>query len=138
MGPIESLEAANAIAGTPAYRIDVVSPSRGRVRLSNGLTLSAGPLPAPPPRHDTLLVAGGVGTRPAVEDAGVVDAVGAASRRARRTASVCTGAYLLAAAGLLDGRRATTHWRYCEALARRHPQISIDPDAIYVRDGDLW
>jgi transcriptional regulator GlxA family with amidase domain len=138
MGPVEALETANAIADSPAYRVEVVTPRGRSVRLSNGLTLSAAPLPDPPPRHDTLLVAGGVGTRAAVQGHDVVDWVAAASRRARRTASVCTGAYLLAAAGLLDGRRATTHWRYSGALARRHPQISMNPDAIYVRDGDLW
>ena len=138
MGPVEALETANAIADSPAYRVEVVTPRGRSVRLSNGLTLSAAPLPDPPPGHDTLLVAGGVGARAAVQGHDVVDWVAAASRRARRTASVCTGAYLLAEAGLLDGRRATTHWRYCGALARRHPQISMDPDAIYVRDGDLW
>jgi transcriptional regulator GlxA family with amidase domain len=138
MGPVEALETANAIADSLAYRVEVVTPRGRSVRLSNGLTLSAAPLPDPPPRHDTLLVAGGVGARAAVQGHDVVDWVAAASRRARRTASVCTGAYLLAEAGLLDGRRATTHWRYCGALARRHPQISMNPDAIYVRDGDLW
>jgi transcriptional regulator GlxA family with amidase domain len=138
MGPVEALDTANAIAGSPAYRVELVTPTGQCVRLSNGLVLSAAPLPEPPPRHDTLVVAGGVGTRAAVRDPHVVEWVASASRRAARTVSVCTGAYLLAQAGLLDGRRATTHWRYCGALGRRHPQIDIDPDAIYVRDGDLW
>jgi transcriptional regulator GlxA family with amidase domain len=138
MGPVEALVTANAIADSPAYRVEVVTPRGRSVSLSNGFTLSAAPLSDPPPRHDTLLVAGGVGARAAVQGHDVVDWVAAASRRARRTASVCTGAYLLAEAGLLDGRRATTHWRYRGALARRHPQISMNPDAIYVRDGDLW
>jgi transcriptional regulator GlxA family with amidase domain len=108
------------------------------VTLSNGLALSAGPLPNPPPRHDTLVVAGGVGTREAVGDAQLVAWVAAAAARARRTTSVCTGAYLLAEAGLLAGRSATTHWRWCEPLARRHPDVALDGDAIYVHDGDVW
>ena len=61
-----------------------------------------------------------------------------AAARSRRVASVCTGAFLLAAAGVLDGRRATTHWQACELLARRHPAITVDKDPIFVRDGDVW
>jgi transcriptional regulator GlxA family with amidase domain len=100
--------------------------------------LSADPLPDPPPRHDTLVVAGGVGAREAVEDAGTVAWIAAAAARARRTASVCTGAHLLAEAGVLAGRNATTHWRWCRTLARRHPDVELDDDAIFVRDGDVW
>jgi len=68
----------------------------------------------------------------------IVDWVVRASRRARRTTSVCTGSYLLAAAGLLDGRRATTHWEYCDRLAARYPAVRLDPDPVFVRDGDIW
>jgi len=68
----------------------------------------------------------------------IVDWIARASRRARRTTSVCTGSYLLAAAGLLDGRRATTHWDYCAALAERYPAVEVDPDPVWVRDGDVW
>jgi transcriptional regulator GlxA family with amidase domain len=70
-------------------------------------------------------------------DAAFVAAVGAQAGRARRVASVCTGAFLLAEAGLLDGRRATTHWYACDELARRYPAITVDPEPIYVRDGDV-
>ena len=62
----------------------------------------------------------------------------AAAPRARRVASVCTGAFVLAAAGLLDGRRATTHWAWCDALARRYPAVAVDPEPIWVRDGNVW
>jgi len=87
---------------------------------------------------DTLIIAGGFGVSDAVEDELLVGWVRSAARRSRRVASVCSGAFLLAAAGLLDGRRATTHWAYCAELARRHPQIEVDPKPIFVRDGDVW
>jgi transcriptional regulator GlxA family with amidase domain len=106
--------------------------------MENGLRLGVTPLPEPPPAHDTLLVAGGSGARAAVDDPGVVDWIGRASRRAKRTVSVCTGAYLLAAAGLLDEREATTHWRHCDDLAQRYSTVRVDPDPVFVRDGDLW
>jgi transcriptional regulator GlxA family with amidase domain len=106
--------------------------------MSNGLRLGVGPLPEPPPRHDTLVVAGGAGARRAIGDPAIVDWIARASKRARRTTSICTGSYLLAAAGLLDGRRATTHWDYCVALAQRYPAVDIDPDPVWVRDGDVW
>ena len=86
---------------------------------------------------DTLIVAGGVGTREAVRDERLVAAIAALAGRARRTAAVCTGAYLLAQAGLLDDRRATTHWVICEAFARRYPAVEVDPDPIFIRDGEI-
>src|SRR5918994_2349490 len=139
LGPVEVFHTATTLAPEAGYRVELVTPGQaGEVALSNGLALSAGPLPDPPPRHDTLVVAGGVGTREAVGDARLVAWVAAAAARARRTTSVCTGAYLLAEAGLLAGRSATTHWRWCEPLARRYPDVALDGDAIYVHDGDVW
>jgi transcriptional regulator GlxA family with amidase domain len=87
---------------------------------------------------DTLVVAGGTGTARALEDRALVGLVKRAAGRARRVASVCTGAFLLAEAGLLDGRRATTHWSACARLAARYPQLEVDPDPIFVRDGRIW
>jgi transcriptional regulator GlxA family with amidase domain len=138
LGPVEIFFYANhQVPG--AYQVDVVAPSRdGWITLSNGLRLGTAPLPDPVPPHDTLLVAGGEGARRATEDPEVVDWIARASARARRTASVCTGAYLLGAAGLLDGRRATTHWQFCDGLADRHPSVEVDPDPVFVRDGDVW
>ncbi|HYH87698.1 MAG TPA: GlxA family transcriptional regulator [Solirubrobacteraceae bacterium] len=138
LGPVEVFFYANEqVPG--AYRVDVVAPTAdGGITLSNGLRLGAAPLPEPVPRHDTLLVAGGPGARRATDDPEVVAWLACASARARRTASVCTGAYLLGAAGLLDGRRATTHWRWCEDLAERHPSASVDPDPVFVHDGNVW
>src|SRR5215213_1559529 len=139
LGPVEVFHTAGALGAGAAYRLDVVAPTAdGRVRLSNGLALDAAPLPDPPPTHDTLIVTGGSGTREAVGDPRIVAWVAAAARRARRTTSVCTGAFLLAEAGLLEGRPATTHWRWCDSLAGLHPGIAVDPDAMYVRDGDVW
>jgi transcriptional regulator GlxA family with amidase domain len=139
LGPVEVLHSAAALTRSAAYRIELVAPEGGGlVTLSNGLRLETGPLPQPPPRHHTLLIAGGEGTRAAVDDPQLVAWVAQAAGRARRTASVCTGAFLLAEAGLLAGRRATTHWRWCDSLARRHPDVTIDPDAVFVRDGEVW
>jgi transcriptional regulator GlxA family with amidase domain len=138
MGPIETFHYAN-LQVPGAYRIDVVGPARdGQITMSNGLKLGVDPLPDLPPRHDTLVVAGGEGARRASEDKAIPDWIAKASRRARRTTSICTGSYLLAAAGLLDGRRATTHWNFCAVLAQRYPEVELDPDPVYVRDGNIW
>ena len=138
MGPVEIFHYADRMV-PGSYRIDVVgSTSDGQITMSNGLRLGVDPLPEPPPRHDTLLVAGGEGARHAIDDPSIVGWVARASRRARRTTSVCTGSYLLAAAGLLDGRRAPTHWAYCDGLAERYPAVELDPDPVFIRDGDIW
>jgi transcriptional regulator GlxA family with amidase domain len=108
------------------------------VTLENGMRLGVAPLADPPPRHDTLVVAGGAGARAAAKDQRLVDWVARASKRSRRTVSVCTGAYVLAAAGLLNGRRATTHSAFCEDLARRYEQVRVDPDRVFVHDGPVW
>jgi transcriptional regulator GlxA family with amidase domain len=87
---------------------------------------------------DTLIVAGGPGHRAAAQDAALVEWLSRATGRARRTASVCTGAFVLARAGLLDGRRATTHWAFAGELARRHPDVTVEADPIFLRDGPIW
>lgn len=129
-GPVEVLAAAGG------YAVTVLAPGGGVVRTSSGLALHVDPLPARPRALDTLLVAGGEGTRAPAPEA--IDYVRAAAPRARRVASVCTGAFVLAQAGLLDGRRATTHWAWCDVLARRHPRVQVDSEPIWVRDGDVW
>ncbi|HEV3228851.1 MAG TPA: GlxA family transcriptional regulator [Solirubrobacteraceae bacterium] len=122
------------------YSIRVVAPLGAPVRCESGLlltpdagleALAAGPI-------DTLLVAGGGGSRRASDDLELVQAIAAAAPRARRVASVCTGAFLLARAGLLSGRRATTHWAACGELAAAYPDVHVDPDPIFTRDGNLY
>jgi transcriptional regulator GlxA family with amidase domain len=138
VGPVEVFDAASQLAPDRGYDISVVTPGGGAVALSNGLTLSAADLPGPRVAVDTIVVAGGSGARYVGPDDPAVTWLRSAAPRARRVTSVCTGAFALATAGLLDGRRATTHWFYCDAFARRHPEVDVDPDPIYVRDGDVW
>ncbi|MET9381246.1 GlxA family transcriptional regulator [Streptomyces sp. NPDC002928] len=133
-GPVEVFAGAEKhIPGT--YRIRTASLDGAPVRTSSGLTLVPDGALTDVCAPHTLLVPGGQGTRDA--DAGLVDWLRAHAPRAERLVSVCTGAILLAAAGLLDGHRATTHWAYCGKLARDHPAIEVDPDPIYIQDGDV-
>ncbi|MFD4872029.1 GlxA family transcriptional regulator [Streptomyces sp. NPDC058420] len=131
-GPVEVFAGAEAqVPG--AYRIRTASLDGGPVRTSSGLTVVPDSSLAEAPVPHTLLVPGGPGTRG--PDPRVTGWLRAHGPRAERLVSVCTGAILLAEAGLLDGRRATTHWAYCAKLARDHPAVEVDPDPIYVRDG---
>jgi transcriptional regulator GlxA family with amidase domain len=123
----------------PRYEIRTFSAAGAPVRTSSGLLISPdGALEDVPSAIDTLIVPGGSGARAASADAMLLDWVAATASRARRTASVCTGAFVLAAAGLLDGRRATTHWSAAAALARLYPDVDVDPEPIFVHDGPIW
>jgi transcriptional regulator GlxA family with amidase domain len=135
-GPIAAFEAAGRETTPPAYRLRVIALDPGPVVSSSGVPLVAGPLIDEP--LDTLIVAGGWGTRQAFACAQTLAYVRAAAGRARRTASVCSGAFVLAAAGLLDGRRATTHWARAAEFARAYPQVRVEPDRIFIRDGAVW
>ena len=139
-GPLQVFTTANDVAGGdgPAYAIRVVARPGGAIASSSGLGLLAGPLPPPRARLDTLIVAGGPGVEAAAADAALVDWVRRRASGARRFASVCTGAVMLASTGLLNGRRATTHWSLCAELARRFPAVQVEPDPIFVRDGPAW
>ncbi len=138
-GPAEVLSLAHRAAREPAYQIELVAPGGIRVRTTNGLELvPSGSLEACRGPIDTLIVAGGLGTREAARDEPLISWLRLAARRSRRVTSVCTGAFLLARAGLLDGRRATTHWSACAALARNYPAIEVQPDPIFVRDGNVY
>lgn len=134
-----SARTVNGRTGVPApYAPRVVTAGDPTLTASAGLRLVAEPLPALDAPVDTLVIAGGPGVRAACADPALVAWVRARAERARRVASVCTGAFLLGAAGLLEGRRAVTHWTHCETLARLHPEARIEPDPIFVRDGPVW
>jgi transcriptional regulator GlxA family with amidase domain len=141
-GPIQVFTAANERATSPdtrlPYETRVVAPEGAEIRATSGLAFATEPLPNPTDPVDTLIVAGGRGVMKAAEDASLVEWLKVRAGSARRMASVCTGAFLLAAAGLLDHRRAATHWEYCEELRRRHPAVTVEPDPIFVHDGPVW
>jgi transcriptional regulator GlxA family with amidase domain len=121
------------------YEVRVISRDGVPLRCSSGLEIVPdGDFSHAPTRLDTLIVAGGYGSREASFDRATLDWIAQASVRARRTASVCTGAFLLAAAGLLNGRRATTHWGAASELARLYPSVHVDPEPIFLRDGPVW
>jgi transcriptional regulator GlxA family with amidase domain len=133
-GPLEVF--AGAEKHTPGtYRLSTASLDGACVRSSSGLTLVPDQALADAPDPHTLLVPGGRGTRS--PDRRLTGWLREHGPRAERLVSVCTGAILLAEAGLLDGRRATTHWAYCDRLARDHPAVEVDPEPIYVRDGHV-
>lgn len=135
-GPFEVFSGACLSAGDPgAYRLRTASLGGGAVRTFSGLTLVPDLALADAPAPDTLLVPGGQGTR--APDPRLIDWLRAHGPSARRLVSVCTGAMLLAEAGLLRGRRATTHWAYSHTLARLHPDTEVDPGPIYIRDGKV-
>jgi transcriptional regulator GlxA family with amidase domain len=140
-GPLEVFAMADRFSDSEVseYVTEVVSPDGGAIRASSGLEISAnraigacrGPI-------DTLVVVGGRGVAQAIVDDRLVAWIRSAAQRSRRVTSVCSGAFLLARAGLLDGRSATTHWATCARLARLFPEVTVDPDPIFIRDGNVW
>ena len=136
-GPAEVFSTATQLSDKGGYSVEVVTARPGPLPTSSvalypdrTIEQCKGPI-------DTLVVAGGRGVHAAVEDEQLVDWIRSAARRSRRVTSVCTGAFLLAKAGLLDGRRATTHWASCSLLADRFPEIEVEADPIFVRDGNV-
>jgi transcriptional regulator GlxA family with amidase domain len=123
----------------PMYRSHLMSLDGGPLPLWGGMELSAtealagyrGPI-------DTLVVVGGHHAPEVSEDPRLAHVVGRVARRARRVVSLCTGAFILAAAGLLENKRATTHWMFGDELAQRHPDVEVDTNPIFIRDGDTW
>lgn len=139
-GPLQVFASANvqAIAlGQPApYAPSVIASQPGSVMSSAGLGLQTFPLPTQ--ASDTLIIAGGWGVHTALQDEQLVQWVHRQAGSARRVASVCTGAFMLAQAGLLDGHRVVTHWDSCVTLAQRFPKLQVDPDPIFINEGKLW
>jgi transcriptional regulator GlxA family with amidase domain len=147
-GPAQVFATANdeaADAGLPSpYQINMIAAEPGLVMSTAGVSVQAAPLPSPSALAGaTLMVAGGRGVErgpdasPAL-DAALVDWVAQAASQVARCCSVCTGAFVLARAGLLDGRRAVTHWQDAAALQAQYPAITVQEDAIYIRDGALY
>jgi len=140
-GPLQVFASANDLVGA-AGRLCPYEPvalaDRPLVTASAGLGLATRELPAPSLPLDTLIVAGGFGVDAACENDALIAWIMARAGAARRIASVCSGAFLLATAGLLDGRRAVTHWGRCAEFARRFPAVRLEPDPIFIRDGNIW
>ncbi len=140
-GPLDVFQTANELLSRNAregegYELVFSALEPGLVATSSGLRLYADS------NHgmqttDSLLVPGGIAAETISSDSAIVQAVGLAARKAQRIVSVCSGAFLLAAAGLLDGHRVTTHWIVADRLADRYPNVCIEPDAIYIQDGNI-
>jgi transcriptional regulator GlxA family with amidase domain len=143
-GPLEVFAGAQQLIelGTrsePGYEIRTVSADGAPLGCSSGLTLVPDlRISDAPTELDTLIVAGGPGHREAAADTTILRWISRTASRSRRTASVCTGAFLLARSGLLDGRRATTHWASADELARLYPDVRVDAEPIFLRDGPIW
>jgi transcriptional regulator GlxA family with amidase domain len=135
-GPMAAFEIAGRFCpGT--YTLRAIAMTPGAVASSSGACLQAAP-PGSANATDTLIVAGGAGSRAAAVCDKTLRFVSSCARHSRRVASVCSGTYVLAAAGLLDGRCATTHWSVTADFSRRFPEVRLDADRIYVRDGRIW
>lgn len=129
-----AFELANILRGDPLYEMSVVSESGGPVRSSTGISVETDRFGNAP--FDTLIVCPTFATEAC--SPGLLSCLRAASGKTRRVAATCTGAFILAEAGLLDGKRATTHWNYAMALQSRYPAIKVDADRIFVCDGQIW
>jgi transcriptional regulator GlxA family with amidase domain len=123
----------------PAYTIEIAATKAGALTTSSGIRLIADrSIAQVRGAIDTLMVAGGIGTAAAIRDRALIEWLRSSVRRTRRLCSVCTGAFLLAEAGLLDGLSATTHWRQCDRLAAQYPAVSVETDPIFVRAGKIF
>ena len=137
-GPLEVFSSASRFLPAVRYRTQVVTTRGGPVRANCGLEFASSAIGDVTGPVDTLMVAGGSGMDQAVADSELLAQIRRLAADARRVTSVCSGAFLLAAAGLLQGRRATTHWADCGQLDATYAEVTVDPDAIYVHDGNVW
>lgn len=142
-GPLEAFRLASALStrgrGAPCYECVVASARGGAVMTSDAVELVTQSIDALEGTSiDTLIVPGGFHIDDVTRDQALVDWVRERASDCPRICSVCVGTFLLAAAGLLDGRRAATHWIHCGLLAKRYPAVTVEPDAIFVRDGQVW
>lgn len=128
-------ECANMLAQEPLYDLHVLSETGGNIRTSSGLTLETEKFDDT--EFDTLMVLGTLQVKPTFSS-GLLAYVRDAPKRARRVASICTGSLVLAEAGLLDGRRVTTHWAYARYFRERFPKVRLEEDRIFIVDGSVW
>ena len=135
-GPISAFEIAERYQ-PGSYELRLIAPQAGSVASTSGVTMNALAL-GRAGGIDTLVISGGEGTRPASQSPRIVKFVGACGEVSRRVASVCSGAFLLAKAGLMSGRRATTHWEYAARFQQMHPDVKVECDQIFIQDGNLW
>ncbi len=135
-GPAEVFAEANRFGA--AYQLKIASVDGRDVTTSIGARFAVSDSIASITSADTVLVAGGDNLVGRPIDPALIEALKTLPSRTRRLASICTGSFILAQAGLLDGRRATTHWRHARLLARAFPDVTVEPDAIFVRDGDVF
>jgi transcriptional regulator GlxA family with amidase domain len=133
-GPLE------VFSNAPGYAVQLGSPGTdGNLQTSRGIALSgAVPIGEIKGPIDTLVIAGGLGAETGLYDENFVAWIAEASTRSRRVASICTGAFVLGAAGLIDGKKVVTHWKFCDELARKFPLASVQPDPIYLKDGAIY
>ncbi len=137
-GPVAAFEIAERYQ-PGSYALRIVSSAGGVTRSSSGVGMPSEPLRALKLANvDTLIAIGGQGTAQAMQDAALIGLLKRASGKVRRIASVCSGAFLLAQAGLLDGKRATTHWRQAPVMAKMFPGVQVEPDCIHVKEDDVW
>ncbi len=138
VGPYEVFTGASLMT-EGGYEVLVASRGAQAITTPGGLGFVAAPLPDPSQRVDTVVLPGGIGVNEARSDTVFLDWIRTCARSARRVVSVCTGAFLAAEAGLLDGCRATTHWAFADRLATEFPAIEVDPDPIFIRSSDqVW
>jgi transcriptional regulator GlxA family with amidase domain len=130
---VAAFDVANIFGGKPFYKVRVISERGGVVRSSVGVGIETARLSG---AYDTLLVAGPTAIAPASK--GVLAYLRREAAQSRRVASICTGAFVLAEAGILDGRRATTHWLFTRELQARYPKVRVEEDRIFTHDGPVW
>ena len=141
--PVQLLDVAGpleAFSNVPGYQVQLATPGDGTQLETNRAIAFTGAMPISQLLGpiDTLIIAGGPGAETGEYDQEFVAWIRDAARRSRRVASICTGAFYLAAAGLLDGKNAVTHWRFCDRLAMDFPQVKVDPDPLFLKDGDVY
>ena len=134
LAAVPVFELANALQESPVYDVRLISEAGGAIRSSGGVSVQTEALGEP--RYDTIMVVGGASRLPV--GPAMIDFLRSAAGASRRVTATCTGAFVLAAAGLLDGKRATTHWQYAVALRQRHPCVRVEEDRIFIKDGAVW